>query len=165
MALGCLKSDLVGDSEFYKNLDPKIKLISLYNIKQFNANSLVNKNDVIDIFCLDKNFIMEHTGSESTILLRYDSNFMQPSLQYGDDLFIDLRCNKFLNNGIYLIKENENGFVSVKRAFKKEMHRNVITLSCDNTVSGLQITEINEEDFSNIVIGKVVSFIRNIREV
>jgi transcriptional regulator with XRE-family HTH domain len=164
-ALGCLKSDLVGDSEFYKSLNPKTKLINLYDLKQFNVNSLTNKNDIVDVFCFDETFIVEHTGSENIILLRYNSNFMQPSLQYGDDLFIDLRCNKFLNNGIYLVKENGSELVSIKRAFKKEMHKSAITLSYDNTSSGLQITEINEEDFFDIVIGKVVSFIRNIREI
>lgn len=161
--LNCLKSDIVGESEVYKTTPINTKLLNKYDLRFITDNSLTNLNDVIETYSFDINFIKENFGSENIALIKCHNNLMYPFLQHGDNIFIDLSCKKFINNGVFLLKENGNGLV-IKRAYKKELYKDIITLSYDNTNQGSQISEITEEKFLENLTGRVVYIGRSIRD-
>ena len=158
-----MKSDILGDTDNYKMTKSNIKLVNRYDLRFITDPSLTNTNDIVETYSFDESFISENFVSENIILIKCHNNLMYPSLQYGDDLFVDLSCKKFINNGIFLLKENGNGLV-IKRAYKKELYKNTITLSYDNTSQGLQISELTEEKFLENLLGRIVYIGRNIRD-
>ena len=161
--LNCLKSDILGDTENYKAISPNIKLINKYDLRYISDITLTNPNDIIETYCFDYSFIEKNFFTDQIILVRCHNNLMYPSLQYGDNLFIDTYCKKFINNGIFLLKENETRLV-IKRAYKKELYKDTITLSYDNMNHGSQISEITEDKFLENLLGRVVYIGRSIRD-
>jgi transcriptional regulator with XRE-family HTH domain len=159
--LNCLKSDIVGDTDIYKKFSSGIKLINKYDLKHITNNLLTNKNDIIETYSFDINFIKDNFLSENIILIKCNNNLMYPFLQHGDDVFIDISCNNFVNNGVFLLKENDYSLV-IKRAYKKELYKDIIILSDDNTNQGLQQTEITEKKFLENLSGRVVYIGKNI---
>jgi transcriptional regulator with XRE-family HTH domain len=163
IALNCLKSDFLGDTEQFKNVPNDVKLINMYDLKHMKDTNIENYDNIADTIAISTRYLQDVVGSENIILVKCYNNLMYPFLQHSDNIFIDIDCKKFINNGIFMLKENDN-FV-IKRASKKELFKNVITLSYDNTTQGSLLTEINDEDFINNLIGRVIYFGRNIKDL
>jgi transcriptional regulator with XRE-family HTH domain len=162
-ALNCLKSDIVGDTELYKNISSNAKLINKYDISGMKNSSINDIKNIIETINFDSSFLKKEMGSDNLILIKYHNNLMYPFIQYGDNIYIDLDGKKFVNNGMFLINEDDK--LVIRRVFKKELHKDLITLSFDNNNSGLYLCEIKDEDFAKNVIGRVVYVGRNVKDL
>jgi transcriptional regulator with XRE-family HTH domain len=157
--IGCLESDLKGNTEIYKNYsDASFKIVNKIDILQIVGKELSeinNSNNAIESYVIDEKFLKSSTGSENILILKCCNNFMYPLIEQNDDVFIDLNVKKFFNNGIFLIKDIGGGYV-LKRVFKKEIHKDVITMNYINTSQLFQETEVDEKYFNNNVVGILV---------
>ena len=163
-ALDCSVVDIAGIDAVDTTTIDNIKLIKKYDIRYMKNMDLSDDDNVIETLIYDVAYLKKDFGTDDLIIVKCHNSLMHPFLQYDDNLFIDLQHKKFINNAVYLIRENNTNLV-IKRAYKKELHKNTITLSYDNTIQGAQTTEIMEDDFFELVVGRVVYIGRNIRDL
>ena len=163
-ALDCSVVDIAGIDAVDTTTIDNIKLIKKYDIRYMKNMDLSDDDNVIETLIYDVTYLKKDFGTDNLIIVKCHNSLMHPFLQYDDNLFIDLQHKKFINNAVYLIRENNTNLV-IKRAYKKELHKNTITLSYDNTIQGAQTTEIMEDDFFELVVGRVVYIGRNIRDL
>jgi transcriptional regulator with XRE-family HTH domain len=156
--IGCLESDLLGETEIYKETNTSfanINKINLNQIKDVKPKDINNQKIAIENYTMDKKFLKNSIGSDNVLILKCNNNCMFPLIEYDDDVFIDLDRKKFFNNGIFLIKDVNNAYV-LKRAFKREHHTNDIILNYINTSHFFQETKVDHNYFTENVVGTFI---------
>ena len=165
--LNCKISDIFGETEF----NPEITSNNMISIKYFpdvlasaGVGCLVN-NENFDIINIDEKQLQEmgiKSNYENIAVIKVKGFSMQPTLQDGDLLFVDLSKKEIFNNRIYII--NENNLLKVKRLIRESPFSNKATVKSDNQIDGeyppyeVDLQNIND----NFICGQVIFYCRSI---
>jgi transcriptional regulator with XRE-family HTH domain len=162
-ALQCSKSEIVGDVDFKVDIFPETMMVKRYRMEKMSVNSLGDTNNILDKIPISTKFLKENMKSDNIIIIKYYGNGMFPYLCSNDDVFVDLSQRNFVNNSVFLIENMDNkGSATIRRAYKVEAFKDVITILCDNKDNGIQPLTMTEDAFNKIILGKVIYIGRNI---
>lgn len=155
-ALGCSKSEIIGESPISDAYDPDIKSIGRYTLSSLRITGIYDVNNIIDRVAISSKLLRDIMGSDEVILVRCDNNLMYPLIESGDDIFIDLHQRRFVEGGVYLVKD-ESDRATIKQATKPNLEEDVIYMSYKNTYAGGNTSQhIMGPKFEDNIFGKVV---------
>lgn len=113
----------------------------------------VTSESVDEYFAFNKNWLSKQLGvsSESLLFVNISGDSMEPTLQDGDQILVDMTQQKVHNEGIFLL-QTETGLMA-KRL--KANARNTLQVTSDNPQYPNWEIRLDEQEF-NPVSGKVV---------
>jgi transcriptional regulator with XRE-family HTH domain len=163
-ALQCTKAEIVGDFDDSRvETYNKTKMVKRYVMDSMKINSITDIDNIKDRIPVSETFLRDNIKSDNIIIIKYYGNYMFPYFLSNDDLYVDVNNRNFVNNGVFLIKDSDTGCAEIRRVYKPELYKDIIILTYDNReTTGIQTTQINEENFNKLVCGRVVYYGRNI---
>lgn len=113
----------------------------------------VTSEAIDEYFAFNKNWLSKQLGisSESLLFVNISGDSMEPTLQDGDQILVDMTQQKVHNEGIFLL-QTETGLMA-KRL--KTNTQNTLNVSSDNPQYPNWEIRLDEQEF-NPVSGKVV---------
>lgn len=150
------RKDTEGMTEFLSSFKSGIVdfiIVPKHEVEASAGNgSLVNTETIVDYLAFKKQFI-KNLGLDSSHLALIDvrGDSMSPTINDGDLVLLDTRCQKIDSEGVYVI--NVNGLLLVKRL--RIRVSGVIDIVSDNSLYGIE-TLSGDQLAGIFVIGRVV---------